>query len=161
MSAFSKLKALMELASSNKAVEYFLQAIKDKSIKKYRKFGVVTAIKATAEQQVRTVIDGKVETTNVAHPGDYIVTGASGEKYVLTSEKMKSRYKKIADNQYEAIGECFAVKYNGKSFKFTAPWGEDMICNNGDYICSTILDGSDVYRIEKEVFKKTYKLAGK
>ncbi len=161
MSVIDTLIALMEKASpDNQAVTYFLNAVKANKVKTYQKFGTVTAIKATSKQSVKTVIDGKTETTNVANIGDYIVTGASGEKYVLTADKFKSRYKKVKDNIYEAVGECNAVKYVGKAFKFKAPWGEDMICENGDYICSTALDGSDVYRIEKEVFKKTYKLKG-
>lgn len=161
MSVINTLIALMEKASpTNKAVAYFMSAYKTGKLKEYKKFGAVTVEKVKLPTKVHTIIDGKIETVNTAKPGEYIVTGIAGETYVLTAEKLKSRYKKVKGNTYEAIGECYAIQYVGKPFKFKAPWGEDMLCENGDYICSTALDGSDVYRIEKEVFKKTYKLKG-
>ncbi|MEK9138343.1 MAG: 50S ribosomal protein L23, partial [Bacteroidota bacterium] len=42
---------------------------------------------AKAEQEVVTVVAGKPETRNVAKPGDYIVTGALGERYVIPGNR--------------------------------------------------------------------------
>ena len=35
-----------------------------------------------------TRIDGQDETVNIATPGDYIVCGVQGERYVLTARKL-------------------------------------------------------------------------
>ncbi len=58
----------------------------------------------------------------------------------------------------KAVGNCFAFKYYGPTISFKAPWGEDMICKEGDFICSTSKESlDDVYRIEKDAFMATYK----
>lgn len=159
MTVLETLQRLMETSAkpSNLAVDYFLKSLKKGQVKEYRKFGTVKAIVAKKEQKVDTIIDGKLETTNIAKPGDYIVTGPKGEKYVLSADKIKTRYKHVEGDTYKAIGNCYAVEYKGKSFKFNAPWDELMTCHDGDFIASTKQDGTDVYRIEKEVFQQTYK----
>ena len=50
-----------------------------------------------------------------------------------------------------------AFCYHGETIEFVAPWGEKMLCEDGDYIASPP-NGSpdDIYRIEKETFAQTY-----
>ena len=159
MYVISKLQRFFDGASDNPAVDYFLRALSEDRVSFYRKFGEVTASKVLVETKVVTEIKGEVETVNIAKPGDFIVTGAEGEKYVLTPEKFESRYKHKVGNVYTATGGCYAVQYEGIDFAFKAPWGEDMICKDQDYICSTVLTGDDVYRIERLIFLKTYRNA--
>lgn len=166
MSVLKNFVAFIEHASAPPvdAVTYFLKALSENRIAKYKKFGNYVAEIATKRQRVITFINGVKETENEAQAGDYILTGPQGERYVLKPNKLKERYKKIGEDLagrsiYKAIGECWAIQYHGKPFTFTAPWGEEMICNSGDYICSTKTDGTDVYRIDQNVFLQTYKKA--
>lgn len=144
----------------NQAQQY-LQDNK-KHIREYVKFGNVIAQQVPAGTKVDTVIEDKLETTNIAKEGDWKITGVKGEQYLIANDKFKSRYEFVAKtprgDKYRAIGNVFALQYKGKSFTFKAPWGEAMICDSGDYICTTTLDNmNDVYRIEKDAFVKTYK----
>lgn len=54
-----------------------------------------------------------------------------------------------------------AFKYEGEPFKFIAPWGEEMICYEGDMLARTIGKKTDIYRIEKDAFSLTYKVSKK
>jgi hypothetical protein len=151
------------LNNRNLAVQYWLNAHQKGKIKKYNKFGVFKADIVEKEVRVKTIINGKIETENTAKPGDYILTGSKNEKYVLTADKLKDRYVPIPgeDGKYKAVGTCYGVKYLGNSFTFKAPWGETMVCKNGDMIVSTHhnpnLAKKDIYRIEANAFKATYK----
>ena len=158
--AADKLQRFFDGASDNPAISYFLRALDGNEVAYFKKVGEIKANKALVETSVVTTIDGEQETINTANVGDYIVTGAAGERYVLTADKLESRYKHKGGDTYIATGGCYAVQYEGASFTFKAPWGEDMICNSGDYICSTVTNGDDVYRIEQSVFNKTYHKIG-
>ena len=159
------ISELVESASvkPNKAVTYWLASFKEKKIRKFEKYGVFDAEKVENKQRVKTIIDGKVETTNTANVGDYILTGASGEEYAVKEDTFKKRYAPITvggKTKYKAVGACYGVMYTGEPFKFTAPWGEEMVCENNDMIVSTSIDPDkaveDVYRIEYKTFRKTY-----
>lgn len=157
MYVVDKLQRFFDGSSDNPAIDYFLKALDAEKVIFYNKVGDVQAAKALVETRVVTIIDGEQETVNTAKPGDYIVTGARGEKYVLAPEKFENRYKHKGGNVWSATGGCYAVQYEGPTIAFKAPWGEDMICNDQDYICSTVLTGDDVYRIERLAFLETYR----
>lgn len=126
-------------------------------VKLYNKFGTFPfTINQEDNLKIVTSIDGQVETINHANIGDYILSGPKGENYVLTPEKFFKRYV-VKDGLAKAIGSTYAKEYKGESFNFVAPWGEDMICNNGDYLATTVVGSDDIYRIEREVFHQTYK----
>lgn len=132
--------------------------------KKFKKFGTVLAKVATKQTKVVTKLDGKVETTNVAQVGDVIITNPLGEMYVLKQDKFLQRYtgNKLSESnqEFDAKGFCFASIYTGEDLEFLASWGEKMILNSGDYLCSTTKEAKgDLYRIEKNAFKETYKPA--
>lgn len=132
--------------------------------KKFKKFGSVRAKIAIRPTKVVTSIKGTVETTNVAEAGDVIVTNPFGEKYVLKKDKFLQRYSGARltefDQEFEAKGFCFASVYTGTDLEFVASWGEKMILNTGDYLCSITKEAKgDLYRIEKDAFKETYKPA--
>lgn len=115
-------------------------------------------------EKIETYIDDVLETTNVVKDDQVVVRGVSGEEYVIDLEKFESRYEgpEITDEYqvYDAIGEVFAAQYNGDDVLFEAPWGESMILEPGDYLAhgSTEEVSGNIYRIEKDVFDKTYEL---
>ena len=134
-------------------------------VREYQKFGNVVAKQVTAGLKIDTVIDGEIETTNTSKDGDWLVTGPKGEQYLIADDKFKKRYAFVSKtprgDKYKAVGNVFAVQFKGATFKFKAPWGEEMLCRNGDFICSTSMANvDDVYRIEKDAFAKTYKRKG-
>lgn len=43
-----------------------------------------------------------------------------------------------------------------KAGKFVAPWGEDMIVEEGDLLAVPHPKGGEVYRIEQKAFAQTY-----
>ena len=106
---------------------------------------------------VITVLPDGKETKNVANIGDIIVSGVSGEKYVIRAEKFSRLYVgKIGETVTPEQSERTVARYTGaKTLTFTAPWGENMILKTGDYVVRES-DGSSFYRIAKAEFEKTY-----
>lgn len=137
----------------------------------YKKFGTFDfEVHRGDPIEVITEIDGVHETKNTAQNNDYIMTGASGEKFILKPNQFTKRYKVIDSipkesiapgdvfaGKAEAIGECWAIQYAGQPQEFMAPWGEPMILNIGDWLCSPNEQITEAYRIEKETFSKTYR----
>lgn len=75
--------------------------------KSFRKSGVVFARPASLGEVVVTSIGGEVETRNFAKDGDWVVTNQTGESYIISSDKLQSRYEKIGDGRYKAKGKVF------------------------------------------------------
>lgn len=96
--------------------------------KLYQKNAQVQARQATRKTAVRTVLaDGTTETKNIAEPGDIIVTGAGGERWVVKPETFQARYvlKPGSKGTYIACGHIVAVKNPfGRPISIMAPWGE-------------------------------------
>jgi hypothetical protein len=140
----------------------------DRDGKVYRKSGDYRAEKADVATRVETVLNGKVETTNTAYPGDYIVTGAVGERYVVKPDVFASRYepKTGQPGVYRALGHVKAIPNPfGRPLHVLAHWGE---VQHGDTDC-VIVDIYDPatgkrfghpYLISRAVFDATYKPAG-
>jgi hypothetical protein len=131
----------------------------------YAKFGTFAAREVTAEEKVDTVINGVLETSNTAKPGDYVLTGAGGEQYVLTPKKLAANYVPTPDQpgHYDAVGEVDAVQVTPtvrtllgvmSPFRFIAAWGETMLCEDGDYLA---FKPGEVYRIQRNMFEATYR----
>jgi len=108
---------------------------------------------AEKEEKVVTEIDGEKETENTAKKGDYILTGSKKEIYVLSPKKFESRYTIVDGKAKTKPVEILTKEFEGKKIKFKAPWEEDMIIKNGDFIAK---NEGEYYRIEKEAFKNTY-----
>lgn len=159
---------LVEQSYSTKTQKEIIDMFKanEADVETYQKFGKFDARKAIDGERITTTINGETETTNVAKLGDVVVRGPEGEQYIISDAKFKDRYKVDKPltkdfQKYEATGKINAFKYIGKPFKFIASWGEEMICNDGDYLAAPFSnDGTvkEVYRIEENVFNKTYKL---
>lgn len=131
----------------------------------YEKFAVVQASQATQETPITTVLaDGTVETSNVAQPGDYIVTNPGGEQYVVEQEKFEARYEVTEDSgTFKAKGIVKAVaNATGTPVTVIAPWGEEQH-GNADCIYLAQYDPStgeiseDRYIIGRDEFNDTYR----
>ena len=132
----------------------------------YKKFGLFSFRIVSKEELVETWIGDELETRNTAFPGDVIMTGPNGEEFVLKPEKFKQRYQIkffVPSDAFksagvaEAIGEGYAAIWEGDPITFTTAWGEEMICNAGDFLYSPNEEVTEVYRIEAEIFNETYK----
>ncbi|MBU6486249.1 MAG: PGDYG domain-containing protein [Burkholderiales bacterium] len=108
-------------------------------------------------QEVMTMIDGIEETRNIAEPGDAIITGPKGERYVLTPEKFSKMYEQDPNepNRYRAKNVIRAIQLS-ESVELVAPWGEIQKALPGGRIAQAETDETDVYLIEREAFEMTY-----
>jgi hypothetical protein len=131
----------------------------------FQKQGLVQAHPAAVGESIETVLaSGASETTNTANEGDWIVTNPSGEKYIISEQKFKSRYEptEVADT-YKAKGSCRAIPNPfGKPIEIMASWGEPQLGDEHCMIADTCdADGSnpggEPYLIEGAAFAETYK----
>lgn len=144
-----------------------LEAIQFTNVKVGAKYSKIpTLIKARMNDKERileTYIDGELETTKSIVPGDMIITGPKNEEYSINQKKFFDLYVTVnpvedllINNEYISKPVIVQAVQCKTPFTFTAPWGEDMICKEGDYFVYRA--DNDAYRIEKEVFDKTYKI---
>jgi hypothetical protein len=129
----------------------------------YRKVGTVKAVQvAGGKQKVVTVLqDGYVETENVAHEGDFVVTNPSGEQYVVKESVFNARYvlEDVKIHVYKAKGVIKAFQYTDSDIEVVASWGEKVRGKAGCYIAMVFDDGeynTDRYLIGEKVFTETY-----
>lgn len=104
------------------------------------------------------------ETSNLARPGDYIVTGVQGEEYVVTAENFARLYQPAHDQSGAAIAGRYQPRNivralpnpTGVEIVIMAPWGQPM---RGDADC--VLVESQVtgerYLIARGAFEDTYR----
>ncbi len=140
-----------------KTQQEVIDIVKNNDPQEFEKFGLVAFRTAKIAELVETVIDGKKETEKMASPGDAIITGSKNENYTISKEKFSERYNVIGEYLAQPIGKCYGNVYNGEPFTFEAPWKEEMICEDGDYLVSPDDKFSEAYRIEKSGFSNTYK----
>lgn len=144
----------------------------------YEKFGKFLYRIAKSKETILTMVSGKLETIKTAKEykngsfgTEYILiniqVGSSAEQYMIDSKTFADRYRTIQKEFFvnghkwqEAIakGQIHGFVYEGESIRFKAPWNEDMILETGDFLARPIGDDlDDIYRIEKDTFKQTYK----
>jgi hypothetical protein len=109
---------------------------------------------------VTVTSDGK-ETQNVAEQGDVIISGASGERYVVKAAKFPKLYVGQVGGPVhpEQSPRNVAVYTGAEVVQFTAPWGESMVLKPGDYLVKE--DEGKYYRIAKHEYEETYNQPGK
>jgi hypothetical protein len=119
--------------------------------------GPMSFATATSEMKVVTITTDGKETENTAVPGDIIMSGPSGEKYVVKAAKFEKLYAKQDDGTVIPEQSPRQVaRYTGKDeVTFTAPWGEQMVLKPGDYL---VKDGEGYYRVAKKEYEVTYNL---
>lgn len=114
---------------------------------------------AKAEQEVVTILAGKPETRNVAKPGDYIVTGTLGERYVIAGNRFDRLYEPDPGRpgEFRSKGTVLAVLLT-EPVTFKAPWGEQQRIDAGGVL---VKNGDDIYGIAEAAFAETYGRADK
>jgi len=112
---------------------------------------------APQDTPVVTVLPDGAETRNTAKMGDLIVTGISGERYVVRAAKISTLYSgAVGKSLVVAPNPRRVARYTGaETITFKAPWGEEMILKSGDYV---VQDGTGHYRIAKREFELTYEM---
>ena len=145
----SELAAAWEfLPTTKRAKEYaFASSTAD--------MGPMSYAVAATEEEVVTVTASGVETRNTATAGDVIMSGPSGERYVVKATKFGGLYDgEVGDTVIPNQSPRMVKQYDGESVVFVAPWGERMLLQHGDYVVS---DGPDAfYRIAEREFGETY-----
>lgn len=150
----------------------------------YRKFKQAFIRKAEPNEKVQTILQGKVETENVASEGDMVVRAdtSSKEEYILKAETFQKFYcdaapidaahpdaaelQRLGFQAYRPnrrlkaveVDAALAAKFEGG--RFMAAWGEPMCVEVGDFLGSGQVaeDGRvlEVIRIERKSFFETY-----
>lgn len=122
---------------------------------------------ATQRETVVTHWNGE-ETSNVAEPGDYVVSSLGADRtplqdrdgnlntYVIKAKRFPDLYERetgtIEQGEvYRAKGEVEAIHLPG-GFDILAPWGERQVAPDG-YL---LRNGSEVYGNNRETFESTY-----
>ncbi len=149
-------------------VEVFKNAVSKDLVDKYKKTVRTLARPAKEGEEIFTEINGKKRTKNKANEGDFIVKNPDGEEYILSEDRFKKRYKLVSEAKeqsnyraYQAFGKVWAFQYNGPDLKIEAPWGEEQIIKDGDMIASlNKYSYDDIYGIQIDIFKETYKKVG-
>lgn len=135
---------------------------------RYKKVAEVRAERALQPCTVITTLsNGQTETTNFAGRGDYIVTAASGERWVVKPDAFKRRYapKPGEQNVFIALGEVIAAPNPfGRPIEIVAPWGEKQK-GEADCLIADELDpatgerAGQPYLIGRAEFEQTYRPA--
>jgi hypothetical protein len=137
----------------------------------FKKRGRYLMRPAIIGETILTIVVGKLETMITVSEDSVvlrnILIGSSAETYVIKRDAFDKRYEIEEGKNYtidgvfwnvaHAKGEIDAFMYTGDPIKFVASWGEEMLCEEGDYIARP--KGStpnDIYRIEKQAFAQTY-----
>ena len=124
-------------------------------------------------QKIETIItegDGterveteRVETVNTANPGDAIITGKKGERYVVSAEDFSKLYEPltdengvITDGRYlpKNIVKCMKNP-TGQEIIIDAPWGGEQTGRADCMIVESQING-DRYIVERSAFEMTY-----
>tara|TARA_A100001015_G_scaffold317726_1_gene435443 strand:- start:1583 stop:2101 length:519 start_codon:yes stop_codon:yes gene_type:complete len=168
--------SVTSLFSQEEMLALFGGMVLPDSNKYYKKFGNIEAKPVNPEGEVIITktpsSDGngeEVETTHFISEGFVVKQG--DVIYAMSSDKFNKRYTLNTDPDTEPSsgfkwyipkGEVYAKaitaedhsKINGK---FMAPWNSEMIAHIGDFLVIPRHNPTEIYRIEKSEFEKTYK----
>lgn len=134
-----------------------------------RKVGPVAARRAEASERIESRWNGK-ETSNVAKPGDWIVTSLAPDGtplqdreghhnvYVIGAARFADLYETLGRSTpqgevHRPKGVVRAIELPG-GFDILAPWGERQQAPRG-YL---LLSGQEVYGNNAETFEATYEV---
>jgi hypothetical protein len=130
----------------------------------YRKTATLDKSKlevATKTQEVVTIVDGKVETTNTANAGDKIITGPKNERYVIKQEKFGNLYENDPNNSERYISkQVIRVVPLTEDTEITPPWGGKQRAAKGGVAAQSLSNPTDIYLIDEGAFKATYAVEG-
>lgn len=106
---------------------------------------------------VTTLANGHQETTKVADEDRrWLVTNPGGEQYLISREKVETRYDHLGGTRYAARGRirAFANPY-GHAVTIDAPWGTEQYGDRNVVFAEGVIDG-DRYFIGNDEFLTTY-----
>ena len=119
-------------------------------------------------REIETIIteeDGteRVETVNTANPGDAIITGKKGERYVVGAEDFGKLYEPLADEDGVAADGRYLTRNVVKCMEnptrqeiiIDAPWGGEQTGGADCMIVESQING-DRYLIDRSAFEMTY-----
>lgn len=109
----------------------------------------------------------RVETVNTANPGDAIVTGKKGERYVVSAEDFGKLYEPLTDENGVITDGRYLPKNIVKCIKnptsqeiiIDAPWGGKQTGGADCMIVESQING-DRYIVERGAFEMTYEKNG-
>lgn len=151
----------------------FAKATSEKRVGLARKSRLVDVRPAKSGEVVITVIAGEGEETRSkpAEAGDFVVRNrcqeTGNEQYLVKAAKFASRYDGPLSEPDAEGWRTFRPKGRMRyfiagtkegAFRFTAPWGEQMIARPGDAIVQDIDDQTDTYRVAAILFECTYEI---
>lgn len=138
--------------------------------------GVTAEIAKVAGEKVITIIDGEIETENIASAGDFIVTNPTGERFIIKPDEFHKRYVHVEGNyyaptsktviwalqltkdnirQYHLDGFRTLIDNPGKPTHIEPTWKDAQMVQLNDYlVCPP--SKREVYCINQVVFGKTY-----
>lgn len=120
-------------------------------------------------QEIKTIITEedrteRVEAINTANPGDAIITGKKGERYVVSAEDFGKLYEPLTDENGVINNGRYLPKNvvkcmknpTGQEIIIDAPWGGEQTGGADCMIVESQING-DRYLIERGAFEMTYK----
>ena len=120
-------------------------------------------------QEIKTIITEedrteRVEAINTANPGDAIITGKKGERYVVSAEDFGKLYEPLTDENGVINNGRYLPKNvvkcmknpTGQEIIIDAPWGGEQTGRADCMIVESQVNG-DRYLIERGAFEMTYK----
>lgn len=144
-----------------------LKELKDRltypSTPMYEKFGIIEARHTTPGEAVMITIGLVTDACYLAYEGDMVITGSKGQVSVMSKKKFDRLYDESdKPGIYKAKGvvKAVPVPLGTPQFYFRAPWGEQHLVKEGDYIVTSKADNFDpekCYRIRKSVFESSYR----
>jgi len=156
------------------ALALFAKAESEGHVGFARKSKLVDARPARSSEIVITVIAGEgVETqSKPAEAGDWVVRNrcqeTGNEQYLVKAAKFAERYDgPLSEPDVDGWRDFrprgrkmrfFTVASEEETFRFTAPWGEEMIARPGDAIIQDPNNPSDTYRVAAASFNCTYEI---
>ncbi len=116
------------------------------------------AEQATEPQTVETHLpDGTLESSVEAKPGEWIITGAKGEKFVFSAKKFDGLYESNDKGRYIPRERKVVALRNpfGEAVKISAPWGtpENPAYQEGSEKCYLVisLDESGAFTSDRYI----------
>ena len=113
----------------------------------------------TKPTEIKTIINGKVETVNNLKRGDYVICGPKRELYGISLEKIFNTYDigKIQNKKVIRKGFKLTTKITKgkKKIHIIPSWGGTQSIGVGGHILYEF-DNKKYYGVEKGAFKKTY-----
>jgi hypothetical protein len=111
------------------------------------------------EKEVITYVNGIRETSNKAKPGDLIITGAAGERYVSSKRTFNLLHAKCPRNPqvYLPLHRVRAL-FQTQDVTIVANWGEELVVNAGGVVVYRLNDNK-LYGNQADTFEATYSRA--